>query len=251
MILDVNGYFGSWPYWSMKETHPRSILKTMDRYGMDRLFLNSLRGVFTDPEEGNRETLEVVEEFPDRFLPALTFSPYGPGFEDFLRYLKDLPVCLVKLFPLNHSYQIHEEPKVEEVFNLCGQRRVPILIPYRLLMSWRVPIMDFGTLAPFLERFPDTPVILGSINYLFELQTARYLLRNFPNTYLETSAMMAYREVEKLVTEFGAERLIHGSCIPLQNPAIGPLKIRNAEISEKDKEKILSENLHQLMDAIR
>ncbi|MCA9448295.1 MAG: amidohydrolase, partial [Candidatus Omnitrophica bacterium] len=59
--------------------------------------------------------------------------------------------------------------------------------------------------------------------------------------------MMAYREVEKLVAEFGAERFIHGSCIPLQNPAIGPLKIKDANISDEDKEKILSGNLLKLM----
>ena len=83
MILDVNGYFGSWPYWAMKGTDPKSIVERMDRYGIDRVFINSLRGVFTDPEEGNRETLETCKQFPERFSPALTFSPYLPGFEEF------------------------------------------------------------------------------------------------------------------------------------------------------------------------
>ncbi|MCA9425676.1 MAG: amidohydrolase family protein [Candidatus Omnitrophica bacterium] len=247
MILDVNGYFGSWPYWPMKGTDPNAILEKMDRYGIDRVFLNSLRGVFTDPEEGNAETLRAVESCPDRFSPALTFSPYHPGYDNFISLLKEKQGCLLKLFPLNHSYQIHEEPRVEEVFNLCGERKIPVLIPYRLMMSWRLPIMNFGSMGGVIEKFPQTHFILGSINYLFELQTARSLLRRFSNTSLETSAMMAYREVEKLVAEFGAERFIHGSCIPLQNPAIGPLKIKDANISDEDKEKILSGNLLKLM----
>jgi len=246
MILDVNGYFGSWPYWPMNGTDPKSILEKMDRYGIDRVFINSLRGVFTDPEEGNRDTLEAVKDFPDRFSPALTFSPYHPGYNRFLELLKETSTCLLKLFPLNHSYQIHEEPKVEGVFRLCGDKRIPVLIPYRLMMSWRLPILNFGPTGGVIEKFPETQFILGSINYLFELQTARHILRNHSNAYLETSAMMAYREIEKLVVEFGADRLIHGSCIPLQNPAIGPLKIHDADISDEDKEKILSGNLLKL-----
>ncbi len=250
MILDVNGYFGNWPYWPMAGTDPDSILGKMDHYAIDRVFLNSLRGVFTDPAEGNRDTLDVVKKYPDRFYPALTFSPYGPGYEDLLSILKDPPVCLIKLFPLNHSYQIHEEPKVNEILEICGKKKIPVLIPYRLLMSWRLPIMNFGALGGVIQTHPQTPFILGSINYLFELQTARFLLRNHSNTFLETSAMMAYREVEKLVNEFGAGRLIHGSCIPLQNPAMGPLKIHDSEITAEDKAKILSGNLLELIMAM-
>ncbi len=231
----------------MKGTDPQSVVEKMDRTGIDRVFINSLRSVFTDPLHGNRETLEVVETFPDRFYPALTFSPYSPGYEALRSILKNPPKCIVKLFPLNHSYQIHEEPKVEEILRICGEKKIPVFIPYRLIMSWRLPTMNYGSLGGVIGKFPDTHFILGSINYLFELQTARFLLRTYSNTSLETSAMMAYREVERLVDEFGAGRFIHGSCVPLQNPAIGPLKIKAAEIPDEDKEKIMSGNLSNLI----
>lgn len=243
MILDVNGCFGSWPYWPMKGTDPRSIVEKMDRCGIDRVFLSSLRGVFTDPEQGNRETIEAAAAFPDRILPAFTFSPYAPGSEALPSLLEDHPVSLLKLFPLNHSYQLHEEPLLDDLLQRCGERKIPVLIPHRLLMSWRVPTLPLPSVDSIIARFPETRFILGSINYLFELQTARYILRRHPNAFIETSAMMAYREIEKLVAEFGAERLIHGSGVPLQNPAIGPLKIQRAEISDEEKRMILSGNL--------
>jgi predicted TIM-barrel fold metal-dependent hydrolase len=58
--------------------------------------------------------------------------------------------------------------------------------------------------------------------------------------------MMAYRGIETVVKEVGAERVLHGSCNPLQNPAIGPLKIRKADIGEEEKKRILGGNAMRL-----
>lgn len=248
MIVDIHSYFGTWPYWAMEGTDADSALRNMDRCGIDKAFVCSLKGVFMDPAEGNAETLAAVERHPDRLLPALSYSPYSRGRERYTAELSDHPARLVKLFPLQHSYDPLEEPFIEELLNWCGENRVPVLIPHRLVMSWRFPTFPVAKIGALAEGHPRTTFILGSINYLFELQSALDILRRRPNTRIETSAMMAFEEVRKVTEEIGAHRLLHGSCNPLQVPAIGPLKVRTAEISEADKERILWRNAAELFN---
>ncbi|MCG3197900.1 MAG: hypothetical protein GHCLOJNM_02394 [bacterium] len=248
MIVDINSYFGTWPYWAMEGTDVGSVLRNMDRCGIDKAFVCSLRGVFMDPAEGNAETLAAVERHADRLLPALTYSPYASGRDRYAEELSACPARMVKLFPLNHSYDPLEEPFIEELLNWCGEHRVPVLIPHRLVMSWRFPTFPVAKIGALAEKHPNATFILGSINYLFELQSASDVLRRRPNTLVETSAMMAFEEIRKVSEEIGAHRLLHGSCNPLQIPAVGPLKVRTAEIPEEQKERILWRNAGEIFD---
>lgn len=240
MIIDVNAYFGTWPYWGMDATDPESLLMKMDKYGIDRAFVCSLRGVFQDTQAGNAETLDWVSRHPDRFAPALTYSPYGRGRERYREELCSVPGCLVKLFPIQHSYEPQEEPFITELLDYCGGMKIPVLIPFRLMMSWRFPTFPVQKIGTLAGHHPNTRFILGSINYLFELQAAIDVLKRNENMLIETSAMMAFEEVAHLVRSVGSHRLLHGTCMPLQNPAIGPLKIQTAEIPQSDKDRILA-----------
>lgn len=251
MIIDVNVYFGNWPYWPLVGGDVDSLLRGMDRYDIERAFLSSLKGVFADPQTGNRETLKIVDAFPDRFAPALTYSPYTAGRGEFREELARNGWRMVKLYPLNHSFDVLEEPLVDEICGWCAVKKIPVLIPYRLMMSWRFPVYSVQKIGQLAQKHPLTPFIIGSINYLFELQSTMDVLRRCPNVYVETSAMMAFREIEKLVREFGAGRFLHGSAAPLQNQAIGPLKIKTAEIDEEDRMKILYRNAWELFQACR
>lgn len=248
MIVDVNAYFGNWPYWPLRGGDIDSVLRSMDAAGIDRAFVSSLKGVFQDPAAGNAETLKHASAHPDRLSPAFTYSPYAAGFERYTDDLEQSHQRLVKLFPLNHSYDPLEEPGIAELCDFCAEKKVPVLIPYRLMMSWRLPVYSVPAVGNLAQRHVDTTFILGSINYLFELQSAMDLLRRFSNVFVETSAMMAYREIQKLVEEFGAARFLHGSGVPLQNPHIGPLKIRTAEIAEAEKVQIFSGNALHLFE---
>ncbi len=250
MIIDINMFFGHWPYWPLPDGDGDGVLRAMDRYGIERGFLSSLRGVFNDPEAGNAETLQLVGRHPDRFAPALTYSPYAKGWDRYEDELTQADWRIVELFPVNHNYDPLQEPAIKRICDYCGRNRIPILIPHRLLMSWRFPILPLATVAGLAEAHRETTFILGCINYLGELQTALHIMRKCPNVMLETSGMMAFEEVRRVVDAIGVARLIHGSALPLQQPGIGPLKIQTAEITEKEKERILSGNCKKLFSPL-
>ena len=247
-IIDVNGYCGVWPYWPLRSGDVESILTVMDRIGIDRVCVSSLKAVFTDPKAGNEEIKKMTRRHPDRFYPALTYSPYASGKEDYRTDWENDRSGLIKLFPLQHTYDPLEEPYAQKLLQFCGEKHIPVMIPYRLMMSWRFPTFDLKKIAALVQRFPEVQFIIASINYLSELQTALHTIQQYKNVYLETSAMMAFREIEYVVGQVGADRILHGSCIPLQNAAIGPLKINKTNISEEAKNRILYLNAANLLN---
>ncbi len=251
MIIDINGYHGNWPYWQLRDHEPPAMLAQMDRLNIDYVFLSSLKSVFSDPDGGNVEISTLVEMYPNRFYPAFTFSPYATNWDMFQKACENSAICLVKLFPMHHTYDPLEEPPAWNCLYLCGERDIPVLIPRRLLMSWRMPLFDINRIDNLAKKFPETTFILGSINYLAELQTAFHLMCMHENIYIETSAMMALREVEYVISQVGADRILFGSAIPLQNPAIAPLRIEKAEISDADKENIYYRNALRLFPKIK
>ncbi|HQH72790.1 MAG TPA: amidohydrolase family protein [bacterium] len=247
MIIDINGYYGQWPYWPLRNGSEAALLSQMDRYAITCAVVSSLKGVFSDPDAGNREVLQLARAHPDRFLPALTYSPHAAGRDRYAEDFDGLPSGIVKLFPVQHTYDPLEETYIHELLTFCEIRHIPVMIPYRLMMSWRFPVFDLKKMALVIASFPAVRFIIASINYLAELQSAIHILHKHPNAYIETSAMMAFGEIESVVRQVGADRILHGTCIPLQNPAIGPLKIHNAQIGKAEKNKILFENAAGLL----
>ena len=248
MIIDVNGYYGVWPYWPLRSGDVGSILAVMDRVGINQVCVSSLKAVFSDPKAGNEEIKELMRRHPARFYPALTYSPYASGKEDYRFDWENDLSGLVKLFPLQHTYDPLEEPFIQKLLQFCGEKHIPVMIPYRLMMSWRFPTFDLKRIAALAQRFPEVRFIIASINYLSELQTALHTMHQYNNVYVETSGMMAFREIEFVVGRVGADRILHGSCIPLQNAAIGPLKIKKADIPEEAKNRIFYFNAAYLLN---
>jgi hypothetical protein len=120
MIIDVNGYHGTWPYWPTINSDPEAMLAKMDRYGIGRVFLSSLKAAFADVEGGNAEMLQVVRQRPDRFSPAFTYSPYAAGRERYREELLRERPCIVKLFPVSQAYEPAEEPFIVELLELAA-----------------------------------------------------------------------------------------------------------------------------------
>ena len=90
--------------------------------------------------------------------------------------------------------------------------------------------------------------MLSGINYLHELQLAISLMRKFPTVHLETSCVMGYVAIAKLVQQCGAQQILFGSGAPIQLGAASLAKILQASISESDREAILGANLCRILN---
>lgn len=246
MIIDVNTYIGSLPYWQLRHQDADGLVRQMDKAGIERAFVSSVRGYMVYAPEGNEESLAACAKHPDRLWPALTFNPYPRGMEG-LEQL-DAPGPKIVKFALAHqNFFLGEEPKIGELAEECGKKGIPIMLVNRLFTSQRIPAAPLASFGGFIAAHPKTQFVIATVNYLFEMQTTIDIMRRCPNAWVETSGMMGLNELEVFVGEVGAGRILHGSCMILQMPAeVGPLRVRSARIGDEEKDQILGGNAVRL-----
>ena len=255
MIYDVNAYIGKWPYWPVRSSSSAEVAGELTGWGIDRAAICSTRSIFVHWDDGNCEVEQAAKNAPDRFVAFATLGTLelshqlprrGYDFEAYaVRGFRG-----VRLFPHHHSYHPLYDGFVDTVLEDAAARRWPVLLPLRLIMNWGMPMLELAVIEALVERHPRVNWILSGINYLWELQLAVRLMRRIPSVYLETSCVMGYAAVEKLVEQCGAERLLFGSGAPIQHGAAALSKILHAAIDTNSKEQITSGTFRRLVGEI-
>ena len=242
LIIDVNAYMGFWPYWNVKGTTADALVESAKKIGVDRLVVTSNRGIFYDCDDGNEETADAVRQHPNELLG---FGTMSPRFRDTERMKADLTNLVdrkgllgLKLFPIYHSYRLKDhliEPLLEEAVRL----RLPVLVPVRLSMNWgyknffaRPALQEVGDIVGLSDRFSELKIIIGCVNYT-ELSDVITAAKRLDNVFVETSGLQAGFEV--LVDSIGAERILLGTGMPIQYPAVGLMKIHQSELDQDAK----------------
>ena len=255
MIYDANAFIGKWPYWPVRSSSASEVAAELKGWSIDRAAICSTRSVFVNWEDGNLETEAAARQDPARFIPfaclgtlelshALPQSAY-----DFAEYVRR-DFCGVRLYPQHHSYHLLYEAFVDSILEDAAGRGWPVLLPLRIIMNWGIPLADLGVLETIVGRHPRVNWILAGINYLFELQLATRLMLRYPTVHLETSCIMGYAAITKLVQRCGAGQLLFGSGAPLQHGGAALSKIVHASLSDEDRTAILGQNLKRLLGEV-
>lgn len=246
MRVDINACFGHWPYWDLPHKTGEDLVDLMDRNGIDKAAVLSLRGMLVDWRAGNDETLAVSAKHPGRLIPMATLSPFMEGNGDELRRLADSGMRGVRLYPLFHSYSLDSD-FTEEVCRAAAERRIPVMIPTRPMMNWRfktVAIESIGTLA---ARHAATSFIVSGPNYLIEYQALIKVVRQCPNVSYEISCLQGFNSVANLVSQVGADRVLFGTGAALNYPACNVAKLDHAELSAQHRDAVAAENALRLL----
>ncbi|MGO8719668.1 MAG: amidohydrolase family protein [Acidobacteriaceae bacterium] len=252
MIYDANAFIGKWPYWPIRSSNPAQVAGELAGWSIDRATICSTRSVFVHWEDGNIETEAAARQDPTRFTPfaclgtlelshRLQQGPY-----DFTDYMAR-GFRGVRLYPQHHSYHPLYAAFVDSILENALQRGWPVLLPLRIIMNWGMPSLDLAVMETLVERHPRVNWILAGINYLYELQLAIYLMRRYPGVHLETSCVMGYAAIAKIVQQCGAQQILFGSGAPVQHGAAALSKILRARICDSDREAILGTNLQRLL----
>jgi predicted TIM-barrel fold metal-dependent hydrolase len=73
------------------------------------------------------------------------------------------------------------------------------------------------------------------------------LLDRFPNLYFDSATYLAHRQLESVVNQRGAERILFGSRLPLFTPASSLGVLASARISDANRLAIAGGNLRRLL----
>jgi predicted TIM-barrel fold metal-dependent hydrolase len=238
-IIDSHCLFGVWPKEPRDVSLP-TLLKVLDKLGIDKGVCVSLRGVFLDHEKGNTETLRVCGQHP-QLVPAATINPlayYSP---------ESLPAELVKqgfrmlrLFPREQGWTA-QNVVVERILAECTETGLPVAFSIGKFADVGSAI---GRIAPKGCR-----VILSDL-YYNAMTECLEVLRRRSEFMMEMGHTCSPGAVELLCRQIGAGRLILGTNQPLEVGRGAIEEVLHADISEKDKTAILGGNLSALLGGI-
>lgn len=253
MVVDINGFVGKWPYWPVPFSTPEMTVAKFSQWGIDRACICSTRSLFVHWEDGNRDVETLTQQHPANLIPFAclgTFetSHHAADRKHDLKAYQERGFRGIRLYPQHHSYHLLCEPFVDEICEQAEALNLPVLLSLRAIMNWGVPNLDLRDMLSAVERHPRVSWILSGINYLQEIRTVQFLMRQYPPVYLETSCVMGYEAIQKTVNECGYERILFGSAAPLQHGRANLDKVLHARINDLAREAILSGNAIRLLE---
>ncbi len=248
-VIDCHGHLTHHSSASYKE-RDRKLIEAADKLGIDQLCCSLLTPKRPATAEGFRECnvwmAEGMKRFSGRVLGYCYVNP-GCGREaldEIRRCIEDRGFMGIKL------YNEHKctEPVVFPLVELAIELRVPILhhaghghhpIPNQPNIS------DGGDLAALGRRYPEARIICAHIGGGGDWEWTIKALRHAENVFLDTSGSVTDEGIVDMAAEIlGVDRLLFG-CDMSMTAGIG--KIRAARLSPEDKQKILSDNMMQLL----
>ena len=243
MIVDIHSHFGDpwYAYWKKMVTAEEHLV-SMDKYGIDKRCL-SWQNPHHAPDEGNLKVAEVVKKYPDRFLGFAVINPrwYGDAVEEAIKAKDDLGMVGLKFHP--GTCQFHaDSPCLDRVMEKGVELGFPMLF-HCGLDEYSHP-RNLGNLA---ARFPEATIIMAHMGGLAWFE-AIAIAGKYKNIILDTTASSNwYRIMNYAIETVGEERIVFGMDFPSMNPAPEIAKVKEADITEKQKEKIFSENAARIL----
>ncbi len=232
------------------EADDRKLIEAADKLGIDQLCCSTLAPQRPASPDGFREcnqwTAQGMKRFPGRVLGYCYVNPGYPreALEEIRRCVGDRAFLGIKLY---NEYTANE-PIVFPIVELAIELGVPILHHAghsHYFVEDQPRLTDSGHLAELARRYPEAMLICAHISGGGDWEWAIKAARHTPNLMLDTSGSVTDADtVDMAARVVGVDRLVFG-CDSSMTAGIG--KIRGADLSAQDKEKILGGNLMRLL----
>jgi len=232
------------------EADDRKLIEAADKLGIDQLCCSTLTPHWPATADGFREcnqwTAEGMRRFPGR---VLGYCYVNPGYdrealEEIRRYVGERGFIGIKLY---NEYTC-TEPVVFPIVELAIELGVPILhhaSHSHYFVEDQPRLTDGGHLAELARRYPEAMLICAHISGGGDWEWTIKALRHAPNVLLDTSGSVTDDgTVDMAAAVVGVDRLVFG-CDSSVTAGVG--KIRGANLSAPDKEKILGGNMVNLL----
>ncbi len=243
-IYDMHGHMGAWAAIYFPRGEPEGMLHTMDQCGV-RMLIFSHHLALNSPDIGNRESVKAVRRSPHRFRAYCVINPNYPEIveADLASFSEHRDVYVgLKFLSDYHRVAVNDE-RYRFAWEFADRHSLLLL-----MHTWGGSVYDGpSAIRPMLERYPNVRVLLGHSCH-GDWDGAARLARDFPNAYLELTAVFDNRGVlEKFAGEVGSERMLFGTDLPWFDPhhAIGALL--SARISDEDRHNICHRNAERLL----
>jgi uncharacterized protein len=250
MIIDTHCHLDDTSRFIVPDASLATLLRTMDRLGIER-GINAPALMFTTtPDEGLRQGLAAYRESHGRILLYTLYHPYEPDSLAFVRRSLEEPAVVgIKIHPAVHLCPADDE-RWRPLWELAAETATPILThswcasDYNPAQKHSQPAL----FAKYVSEFPSVALILGHSGGRYEGHlAATALARTHSNVYLDIAGdIYGLGLIEYLVAQAGADRVLYGSDYQWFDPRSQLGMILDAAISPADKAKILRDNAIKL-----
>lgn len=246
-IVDAHAHLGPTVGFYIPTPDAASMVAMMDRLGIRTTCIASHLAVNADYARGNDQTAEAVQRFPVRLFGYVVPNPRYPEavLPELCRGFDVLGLRAIKLHPTFQNYSVLD-PACEPIWHFAEERNAVILSH-----TWEAdPRCRPAHFAELAQKHPGARFLLGhSGGTLGGKREAVEVVKAHPNVYLEIcGSMLTCAELEWMVTEVGAERVIYGTDSPWLDPRFMLGKVAYANLAVEQMRLILGENIAGLFD---
>lgn len=223
------------------------LLKKMADFSIeDALVYHSLAREY-DPQVGNRTLMDEIRDEP-RLHPVWAVLPdYTGEFETPERLageMREYGVKALTMFPSpadqNFSFA---EFTCGKIFRMCEEHRIPLFMDMD-------QISGIAMVDSICTAHPELPLVVTRVNYRID-RDLYPLMEKHHNFYIEISGYKVFDGLHQFCSRFGAQRLLFGTGMPETSGGAAVGLVVYADISEKEKQMIASENLKKLLGGVQ
>ena len=194
---------------------------------------------FSDLRALNREALALREILGDFYTPGFHIHPAYPREScEEVEFMRSRGVTLIgELVPYLHGWGTFDRHSLCEILEAARG----------MVCSYHTPWnFDMG---PILSAFPSITFVAAHPGDRDRVEEHIALMKKHENLYLDLSGTGLFRLglLKHLVTQVGAERILFGTDYPICNPRMYVQAVYGEDISDRDREKIFSENAHRIL----
>ncbi len=251
MRIDVNGFLGRYAYRKVPGGSPSSILETMDRIAIDRVWLSNLSAIlWKDPTEGNSVVYLAAAQQP-RFRAVPAVHPALANWKTVLDEARQRQAPCVRADPSFYGV----DPAGGEMRSLagaCGELGLPLMMAVRLEDGRqrhphdRAPELEPGGVRAIVRADPRVRLIVTHADREFIEQV------HFGSTPEEAARILwdicwiwgpPEDHLALLLRTVGLERFTFGTGMPLRLPENSVAKLDLLDLEPKHRALIESGNL--------
>ncbi|MFQ5808637.1 MAG: amidohydrolase family protein [Armatimonadota bacterium] len=243
-LFDCNTRIGPWVDrrpWQFTTTE--GLLQEMDRVGIAEALVHSATASDHAPAMGNEELTEQLDGH-ERLHPCWVLMPHHTGEmdppEQLVATMLEQGVRAARMFPKRHQFL--------PIQSICGSL-LDALAAHKIPLFIDIGETSWGEINDVLGRHPGLQLIVQEAFYRID----RYvypLMERHSGLHLETATYVVHRGIEAVCEQFGPERLVFGTAMPIRDPGGAISPITYLRLSDEDKRLIAGDNLRRLLEGV-
>lgn len=250
-IIDSHAHLGAWPRFSLPDAGLSAVLRLMDLLGISHAMVAhhaALAGLLSEAE---KLSLDVFDSSDGRIRSYLVFDPnrVSESMEIIERCRHEPFFAGIKLHPSFHNCPANDD-RYCAAWQLADREKLVVLV-HTWDRSPGNPVQDYSfpdLLEDRIKNSPGAKVILGHAGGRYNgfVASAR-LAATYPNVFIDLTGDGFVRgRVEYFVRAVSGARVLFGSDMPWIDPRFVLGELLAADITDADREAILSGNAEKL-----